>query len=333
MKTYQNLSWSKIAPTLLFAFLIVPFFCLSCKSDKKEAEQEAESQPMEEVAENEENVIEILTENMDFQIADTIPSGWNTFRYINQSTQTHFVLIDKYPEGRGSEDAEKIIGPIFDQGMKLINEGKAEEGFAEFGKLPEWFSEVVFMGGVGLVSPGHTAETTLHLKPGKYMLECYVKMENGIFHTSMGMTKDLVVSESDSGNPEPTADIVIEVSGTDGIVFNDSIGPGMHTFSVFYKDQKAHENFVGHDVNLVKLEDNGSMEALESWMNWADPKGLIEPAPAGIIFMGGTNDMPEGSKGYFHTDLKPGNYVLISEVPAASSKNLMKSFVISEASE
>ena len=108
-----------------------------CKSDKKEAEQEAESQPMEEVAENEENVIEILTENMDFQIADTIPSGWNTFRYKNQSTQTHFVLIDKYPEGRGSEDAEKIIGPIFDQGMKLINEGKAEEGFAEFGKLPD----------------------------------------------------------------------------------------------------------------------------------------------------------------------------------------------------
>ena len=135
MKTYQKLSWSKFAPTLLFALLIVPFFCLSCKSDKKEAEQEAQSQPVEEVAESNENVIEILTETMDFQMADTIPSGWNTLRYKNQSTQTHFVLIDKYPEGRGSEDAEKIIGPIFDKGMKLINEGKAEEGFAEFGDL------------------------------------------------------------------------------------------------------------------------------------------------------------------------------------------------------
>ncbi len=63
-------------------------------------------------------------------------------------------------------------------------------------------------------------------------------------------------------------------------------------------------------------------------MNWADPKGLIEPAPAGITFMGGTNDMPAGSKGYFHAELEPGNYVLISEVPAPSTKNMMKTFIV-----
>ena len=333
MKIYQKLSkGASYAAVILFVIITSSLF-ESCKSEKKETSSESSSTAEEMVAEVEDNAIEIVTKVMDFQIADTIPAGWNTFRYKNQSTQTHFVLIDKYPEGRGSEDAEKIIGPIFDQGMKLIMEGKPEEGFAEFGKLPEWFSEVVFMGGVGLVSPGQVAETTINLKPGNYMLECYVKMENGVFHTSMGMTKDLVVSESDSGISEPVADIEIEISGTDGIVVKDSIGPGPKTFSVLYKDQKAHENFVGHDVNLVKIEEGGSLETLESWMNWADPKGLIEPAPAGIVFMGGTNDMPEGSKAYFHVDLEPGNYVLISEVPSPSTKNMMKTFVIGDASD
>ena len=328
MKTLKTLAKKRFAAALFFIGLIALPLMESCKSEKKGSTPESTSETIEDISEKKDNVIEMITENMDFQIMDTIPSGWNTFRYKNQSTQTHFVLIDDYPEGKTSEDAEKVVGPVFDRAMKLISEGKTEEGYAEFGNLPEWFSEVVFLGGVGLLSPGQVAETTMHLKPGAYLMECYVKMENGIFHTSMGMTKDIVVSETDSGNPEPTADIEIEISGTAGIVIKDSIGPGPRTFSVLYKDQKAHENFVGHDVNLVKIEEGGSLEALESWMNWADPKGLIEPAPNGITFLGGTNDMPEGSKAYFHVNLKPGNYVLISEVPAPSTKNMMKMFVV-----
>lgn len=330
MKTLQPKAVGKLAPALLLLSLVTLSFLVSCKSDKKQDTPLNDPQTVEEAIEVKDDVIEIITQSMDFQMRDTIPSGWNTFRYKNESTQTHFVLIDKYPEGKTSEDAEKVVGPVFDKAMKLINEGKAEEGFAEFANLPEWFSEVVFLGGVGLVSPGQTAESTMHLKPGNYIMECYVKMENGIFHTSMGMTKDLVVAESDSGNSEPEANIEIEISGTDGIVLTDTIRAGKNTFSVYYKDQKAHENFVGHDINLVKLEENGSLEDLENWMNWADPKGLIEPAPNGLVFIGGMNDMPEGSKGYFHADLKPGNYVMISEVPAASSKNLMKTFTVSE---
>ncbi|WP_019669962.1 hypothetical protein [Eudoraea adriatica] len=298
-------------------------FIQSCKSEKK-------STPVETAAEPKENVIEIITENMDFQMPDTIPSGWNTFRYKNQSPQTHFFLVDKYPEGKTSEDAEKVIGPVFDSAMKLIMEGKPEEGFAEFAKLPEWFSEVVFVGGSGLLSPDQVAETTINLKPGKYIIECYVKMSNGVFHTSMGMTKDIVVKPVDSGNKELIADIAINISSTDGIVFNDSINSGKHTFSVFYKDQIVHENFVGHDINLVRLDENANLEELENWMNWADPKGLIEPAPDGITFMGGVNDMPEGNIGFFTANLEPGKYALISEVPNALSKNMLKTFVVPE---
>ena len=299
------------------SFLFIP----SCKSDKKETQHET-------VKIEKENFIEIITVNMDFQMPDTIPSGWNTFRYKNLSPQTHFFLVDKYPEGMTSEDAENLVAPVFDSAMKLIMEGKTEEGYAEFGKLPEWFGEVVFVGGSGLLSPNQMGETTLNLKPGKYILECYVKMKNGVFHTSMGMTKDLVVSEKDSGNSPMMADIEINISSTDGIVFNDSISSGKHIFSVFYKDQTVHENFVGHDINLVKFNENADLKELENWMNWADPKGLIEPAPNAFTFMGGVNDMPEGNIGYFTATLEAGNYALISEVPNALSKNMLKTFVV-----
>jgi len=65
-------------------------------------------------------------------------------------------------------------------------------------------------------------------------------------------------------------------------------------------------------------------------MNWTDPKGLITPAPKGITFLGGVNDMPAGSTGYFTVTLEPGNYTLISEVPNALSKKMLKTFVIAE---
>jgi hypothetical protein len=296
-------------------------FMQSCKSDKKETQQEP-------VAEEKENVIEIITEDMDFQMPDTIRSGWNTFRYKNLSPQIHFFLIDKYPEGKTSEDAEKLVAPVFDSAMKLIREGKTEEGYAEFAKLPEWFSEVVFVGGSGLLSPNQTGETTLNLEPGKYIIECYVKMGNGVFHTSMGMTKDLVVSATDSGNKALTSDIDITISSTEGIVFNDSISSGKHIFSVLYKDQITHENFVGHDINLVKLEEGANLEELENWMNWANPNGLMDPGPKAVTFIGGVNDLPDGDTGYFAANLEPGNYALISEVPNASSKNMLRTFKV-----
>lgn len=323
MRTFKNHIRDVISIILLLSVSSTFLLIQSCKNDNKQAQPNI-------VKVEKENVIEIITNNMDFQMPDTIPSGWNTFRYKNLSPQTHFFLVDKYPEGKTSEDAENLVAPVFDSAMKLIMEGKTEEGYAEFAKLPEWFSEVVFVGGSGLLSPNQVGETTLNLIPGKYIIECYVKMSNGIFHTSMGMTKNLVVSEMDSGNKELMADIEINISSTDGIVFNDSISAGKHTFSVYYKDQIVHENFVGHDINLVKLNENADLKELENWMNWADPKGLIEPAPSTITFLGGVNDMPAESRGYFVATLEPGKYALISEVPETIRKNMLKTFVVSK---
>lgn len=301
------------------ALIISLFLFAGCDSEKKES-----------VEENKPTGIEIVTIGMDFQMKDSIASGWNTFKYENRSAETHFFLLEKYPDGKTIEDGKKEVIPVFQNGMDLIQEGKPKEAFAEFGKLPGWYSEIIFSGGSGMVSPGRSSTTILKLDPGYYVMECYVKMPNGKFHSAMGMLKAIRVIVNESGNEPPESTVNVSISSTEGITFDSSIKKGKHVFKVTFKDQIVHENFLGHDINLVKLESNANTGILEKWMNWSDPAGLISPSPAGVLFMGGVNEMQAGKTGYFEVNLKPGKYAFISEVPKSSVKNMLKVFVITD---
>ena len=322
MKTLNSII-KKLNCSYFFLITMSIIALTSCKFDKKTAE-------IEQVEPEKDSIIEIVTELMDFQTLDTIPSGWNTFKYLNKSTETHFFLLDKYPEGKTIDDYRKEVIPPFQTGMDFINEGKTDEGYAEFNKLPSWFFNVIFSGGSGLVSPKNSSLTTVKLEPGYYLMECYVKMENGKFHATMGMEKSIIVTNEDSGYLPPKATVDITISSTEGINYEGAIEKGEQIFSVHFKDQIAHEHFLGHDVNLVRLNDMADLEALEKWMDWSDPKGLIMPAPEGVIFMGGVNDLPAGSTGYFTAVFEPGTYALIAEVPKSMSKKMLKTFEVSD---
>ncbi|GGH43206.1 hypothetical protein IA57_11140 [Mangrovimonas yunxiaonensis] len=312
-------------------YVILPLAILSsCKNEKKSEPIEEVAIEVEEAIKAPSNVIDILTTSMEFQMADTITSGWNTFKYENRSNEAHFFLLGKYPEGKTEEHTKTEIAPVFGAGMDLINAGKAEEGFAEFAKLPAWYGDIVFSGGSGLIAARHTAITTIKLDPGYYVMECYVKMPNGKFHSLMGMAKALIVTAKDSGHTPPEPTINITLSGEEGISYDQDITKGEHVFSVFVKDQKPHENFIWHDINLVKLDDTANLEALEAWMDWSNPKGLVTPVPEGITFLGGVNDMSAGSQGFFTATLEPGRYAFISEVPNTISKGLLKEFRVLE---
>ena len=162
-------------------------------------------------------------------------------------------------------------------------------------------------------------------------MECYVRMPDGRFHTSMGMAKELIVTEEGSSLSPPEADVDINIWSQGGIGWNGQPKAGKNTFRVTYGDQIVHENFVGHDVNLARMEEGADLEALEAWINWATPTGLMSSTlPEGFTFLGGTNDAPAGSIHYFEVNLEPGQYVLISEVPNAGEKGLLKTFTVAE---
>ncbi|MGN7514694.1 MAG: hypothetical protein ACTHOM_09980 [Allomuricauda sp.] len=309
----------------LFAICLVLITLVACKSKEKETKEETTTPQKSSL---ELGKVNVSTKSMEFFVADTLYSGWNTFIYENQSQEVHFVMMDLYPEGITIENTKAELLPPFDDGMRLIMENKMDSAMAAFGKIPEWFQQVKFLGGTGLVSPKHTVKSTVYLEPGRYMMECYVKMFNGEWHTSHGMLKEIMVSNKATELTPPTPTANIDISSTGGLILKDSLSSGNQIFQTNFIDQKVYENFVGHDVNLVRYDNTASLDSLVQWMNWMDPRGLRTPAPEGFTFLGGMNNLPAESKGFFEANLTPGKYVLISEVPAADEKKLLYKFSI-----
>lgn len=276
-------------------------------------------------------VVEVTVQGMSFQAPDKIPSGWTTFRLSNRSDMIHFADVERLPDGITEADQQADVAPVFQEGMDLLNAGRADEAMAAFGRLPKWFSEVVFKGGPGLVAAGETAETTVFLEPGTYLLECYVKT-GGVFHSfspSPGvkaMVHQIVVTEETSTAVEPTATINLTISSERGIEGSADVAPGRHTVAVRFDDQTVHEHFLGHDVHLARLSEDTDLNELAGWMDWTQPHGLETPAPT--RFLGGTGEMPAGETAYFTVTLEPGRYAWVAEVPNPQEKNMLKTFTV-----
>lgn len=277
------------------------------------------------------NVVEVTARGLEFEAPDSVASGWVTFHLRNESDLIHFALVSRLPEGFGIEEHQEVLARIFQEGMDLLNAGEADAAMEKFGTLPEWFSDVVFLGGPGFISAGRTAQATVYLEPGTYVIECYVKT-NGMFHSynpspdSYGMAHELTVTEDSAAAPEPDGTIRITLSSEDGIEVEGDVSPGEHTVAVHFSDQQVHENFVGHDVHLVRLREDTDLDRLGTWMDWMQPTGLETPAPA--EFLGGTHEIPAGKTAYFTVRLEPGRYAWIAEVTNPADKGMLTTFSV-----
>lgn len=279
------------------------------------------------------DVVSITARGLQFEAPREIPQGWTTFQFENKSGMTHFAMIERLPDGVGVEAHQRDVAPIFQKGFELMAAGQADAASNTFDQLPAWFQAVVFLGGPGLVGPGRTTQATVNLDPGTYLIECYVK-SNGLFHsynplpTKNGMVHQFTVTEETSGGSEPEPSVTLEISKAEGIVrsSDEPIPPGSHTVAVRFRDQAVYENFVGHDVHLARLASEEDEARLDAWMDWTAADGLETPAP--VTFLGGTNDMPGGTTGYFTVDLTEGRYAWVAEVPNPSAKGMLKPFTV-----
>jgi len=307
-------------PLAAVALLLVP----GCGGERPASDTAVE-------APAEANVVEITAVDKTFQAPDSVPAGWITFRFRNASSMTHFAVVERMPVGVGIAEQQKQAAPVFQAGMDLLAAGKPEDAVAKFGELPPWFGDIVFLGGPGLTAPGHVSQATVHLDPGTYVLECYVKTD-GVFHSfnpdtsAYGMVHELTVTGPASSAPEPQADLTLTLSSQRGIEASGDPVVGSQTVAVRFEDQKTYPNFVGHDVHLVRLAEDTDVGQLWSWMDWTQPGGLQTPAPA--VFLGGLQEMPAGSTGYMTVTLEPGRYAWIAEVTGTDSNGFLKEFSV-----
>ena len=91
---------------------------------------------------------------------------------------------------------------------------------------------------------------------------------------------------------------------------------------------KLFANFTRPDVHLVKITEGANIEALEEYMDWTLPNGMVQNAP--VVFLGGVQEMPEGNSAFFTQYLSAGKYILIGEVPGPSASNFYHEFEITD---
>lgn len=267
--------------------------------------------------------VEVIARDYAFEAPDSIPSGWTTFVLRNEGREEHFLLLQRLPDGTTLEEYKAEISTPFDSAWHELERGaeKAEAGALLVELLPTWWGDVVQMGGPGFVAPGGVAQTTMSLEPGNYVLECYVKTADGVFHGMLGMLRMLTVTNAASGASEPEADLAITLSNSDMPIEGD-LTAGRHTVAVHFQEHPAIG--LGNDVHLARLSEGTELDPLVSWMDWMNLEGLRAPAPA--TFLGGTHEMPVGHTAYFTVELTPGRYAWIAESTAA--QGMVREFTI-----
>ncbi|WP_137287529.1 hypothetical protein [Halorussus salinisoli] len=69
---------------------------------------------------------------------------------------------------------------------------------------------------------------------------------------------------------EPKATPNLSLS-TDGIDAEENVSPGQHTVAVRVENQQMYDNLVGHDVHLIRFDDDTDVADVNGWTNWTDP--------------------------------------------------------------
>ena len=113
-------------------------------------------------------------------------------------------------------------------------------------------------------------------------------------------------------------------------------GPAGTSWGVRFEDQAVYEHLLGHDVHLIRMDDETSADDVNGWMNWMKPGGLVSDGTEPGTFLGGveqvlTPDLLEGNgseTAYFHVNLKPGEYAWVSEVPDPNANGLLREFSV-----
>lgn len=305
--------------TANFVAILLTISLISCKDKSRDHELKETTTPSI-------PVVEVVTTGMDFQLENEIAAGWTTFRYVNNSEEPHFFILEKMPEGLGLREYREELIPPFMAAFQAFENGEMEEGMKALEKTPEWFNAVELGGGVGIISPKSITESTVYLNPGTYVMECYIRMPNGLAHAFLGMTEEVIVIPSNNDRQPPKADYKIDVSSKTGVTFVDSLTAGKYTFEVNFEDQIKYEHMLGHDINLIRMDHDSLLSQLNHWLNTVDIKAFRTPAPEGIRFLGGVQDLPEKTTGFFTANLEEGNYVLISEIPNSVERNMFKLF-------
>jgi uncharacterized cupredoxin-like copper-binding protein len=229
--------------------------------------------------------VTITASEFRFDAPDSIAAGLTTFELINKGTELHHMQIVRLDQGKTIADVQDA----------LKNPGPP----------PAW---VVDVGGPNAGVPdGRTAITvTIDLKPGNYVMLCFIPSPDGTMHVKKGMAKPFTVTSGSAIAPAgaPKADVQMTLYDYN-FDLDTPLTAGRHTIRIKNTAKQSHEAFI------AKLAPNVPVTAFLEWLK----AGMKGPPP--VIPAGGVVGLAPGEENLLTVDLAPGEYALYCFVPDA----------------
>lgn len=247
----------------------------ACKPADKKPEAAATPPPPPEP-----NIVTLTALDYRYEGPDTIPSGMTAFRMANGGKEYHQMQLIRLNDGKTAQDfmAQPPGSPA-----------------------PAWAVDV---GGPNAAAPGDTANATIDVQPGKYVLLCYIPSADGKPHVMKGMMRPLeVIPATGTTAPPPQADVTITLTDY-AFGLSSPITAGHHTIKVENAAAQTHE------VVIIKLDAGKTAADFATWA--MTMKGPPPGRP-----MSGMGGITPGQTAFMSDDFTPGGYALICFVPDA----------------
>jgi uncharacterized cupredoxin-like copper-binding protein len=238
------------------------------------------------------HVVAVRAYDYGFRSPPSVPAGTITFRLTNEGKEVHHLWIVRLNDGKTPAEFLKVMNAW---GSAL--------------KMPDWALDV---GGPNNVGSGQTADGTMTLDPGTYMLVCWVQSPDGRPHVMKGMVKPLRVTaqpasgvaQQGTAAAEPTPDVLMTLDDY-GFEVSGPIKAGRRTLRFENRAAQSHEAVIAR-----LLPDKTLMEAVV-WMN----AGQAGPSP--VEMLGGASGIAKGRHMFITANFAPGKYVLLCFIPDA----------------
>lgn len=234
---------------------------------------------------SESRVIEVDATDFARSVPDGLEGGRVAFRMRNTGQEVHNVSLRKLSES-----------VTFDQVLPLVAYGAADLR-----------PIVTSTSGVGHVSPGLSADTTLNVEPGDYVVICPITSPDGVVHMAKGMFKPLRVTVPDN-DPVPEPLFVGTITLRD---FSFDVPASLERDATY---RVVNDGPQIHELAPIKLADGKTVDDAVKYITAETPTG-----PAPFEEVGGPAGAAAGTTMYWAAVLDPGQYVFVCNVPDPGS--------------
>ena len=229
-------------------------------------------------------VVAIDAHDYAFVAPDVIEGGLVTLKLKNLGHEVHHAQLLRLKDG-----------VTFEQFTNAMKEGEAAV-----------FPLITAEGGPSIIGHGGASEVTMDLRPGNYLLACFIQSQDGVPHLAKGMIRPFQVTEAKVAATAPTTSDAVSMVDF-GYTMPKTLPAGRSTLKVVNDGKQWHE------ISVMRLAPGKTIEDVKRYLS-GPPDG---PPPGEPV--GGMQGLEPGASGYMTLDLQPGEYVGLCFIPDPAS--------------